>query len=127
MTQSILLVDDSRTMLQVLRVYLMGRAFNFLDAENAERAMRLLRLVPVSLVILDVNMPGMDGITFLQQLRSSELRHLQTVPVVVVTAMKDEAVEARARAVGASAFLHKPLDGELVARVVDGLLAQRST
>lgn len=122
LTQTILLVDDSKTMREVLKVYLMGRDFEFLDAEDAERALRVLRLVPVSLVIVDLKMPKMDGLAFLKNLRASDLPALRRVPVIMVTGEKSSEYQSRAMAAGANAFLQKPLDSRRATEAVDRLL-----
>jgi two-component system, chemotaxis family, chemotaxis protein CheY len=122
MTQTILLVDDSRTMREVLKVYLMGRDFEFIDADGGERALSLLRLVPVSLVIVDLKMPKMDGLTFLRHLRSTDLPAIRTVPVVLVTADKSGEWQSLAKTAGADAFLQKPLDSARAVEVVNRLL-----
>src|SRR5690242_16421541 len=61
---NVLIVDDSASVRAILKVYLMGLHPTFLDAEDGERALRILRLSPVDLVIADVQMLPMDGITF---------------------------------------------------------------
>ncbi len=125
MRGTILLLDDSRTMREVLKVYLMGREFEFLEAERAERALALMRLVPVSLVLADLKMPVMDGLAFLQHLRGSDLPTLRQVPVIMVTGDKNEEWQARALSAGATAFLQKPLDSARVSDVVDRLLPRK--
>lgn len=122
MRQTILLIDDSKTMREVLKVYLMGREFDFLDSEGAERALHLLQLLPVSLVIVNLNMPKIDGLSFLRELQSRELPIRRRVPVVMVTSTKDPETESRAIAAGADAFLLKPLDSARVSQVVQRLI-----
>ncbi|MGD0675842.1 MAG: response regulator [Polyangiaceae bacterium] len=122
MPQTILLVDDSKTMREVLKVYLMGRQFEFLEAEDAERGLRLLRLVPVHLVIVDLKMPKMDGLGFVRHVRSSDLAALKRVPLVMVTGEKSSEYQSLAIAAGANAFLQKPLDSKRASEVVDRLL-----
>ena len=122
MPRTILLVDDSKTMREVLKVYLMGRDFEFLDADNGERALYLIRLVPVHLMVVDFKMPQMDGMTFLRELRRSRPATQKRVPVILVTAQRTADLEAQAREVGADEFLQKPLDSELVVKAVDRLL-----
>ena len=119
--KKILLVDDSQTIREVLKVYLMGRDYEFVEAENGERALALLRLLQVDLVIADIKMPKLDGIEFLQALRSSDRAALRAMPVILVTGDKGDA-RPRAIAAGVSAFLHKPLDGALITRTVGELL-----
>jgi two-component system chemotaxis response regulator CheY len=125
MRATILLLDDSRTMRDVLKVYLMGRDFEFLEAERAERALSLMRLVPVNLVFADLKMPVMDGLAFLQHLRGSDLPALRQVPVIMVTGDKNEEWQQRALSAGATAFLQKPLDSERVGDLVDRFLPRK--
>ncbi len=124
MSQTILLVDDSRTMREVLKVYLMGRKFDFIEADSGQRALHLLRLVPVKLVIVDLKMPKMDGLSFLRALRSSEMPQVRGLPVILVTGDKSEDVEQQALQAGANAFLQKPLNSERVLEVVDRIFPE---
>ncbi|MDP9151069.1 MAG: response regulator [Myxococcota bacterium] len=122
MPQTILLIDDSKTMREVFKVYLMGRQFEFLEAEDGERALRILRLLPVSLVIVDLKMPKMDGLAFLAHLRASDRPALRLVPVILVTGEKGSGCEDLAQSAGANAFLQKPLDSKRAVEVVDRFL-----
>ncbi|HXN32465.1 MAG TPA: response regulator [Polyangiaceae bacterium] len=126
MSQTILIVDDSKTMREVLKVYLMGRRYEFLEAEDAERGLRLLRLVPVSLVIVDLKMPKIDGLAFLRHLRADGAPG-QRVPVIMVTGEKGSLYESLAMRAGANAFLHKPLDSARAVEAVDRLLSKSTT
>jgi two-component system chemotaxis response regulator CheY len=122
MTHTILLVDDSKTMREVLKVYLMGRDFEFLEADSAERGLHLLRLMPVHLVVVDLKMPKMDGLAFLRHVRTSELGVVRRVPIILVTAEKSSDWQTHAKAAGANDFLQKPLDAERTIEAVDRLL-----
>lgn len=125
MPRTILLVDDSKTMREVLKVYLMGQDYDFLDADNGERALYLVRLVPVHLVMVDFKMPQMDGMTFLRELRRVRPAGQKRVPVILVTAQRTPDLEAQAREAGADDFLLKPLDSEVVAEAVERLLGPK--
>ena len=57
---NVLLVDDSPTVRNIVKIYLMNLKVSTVEADDATRALQILRLVPVSLVIADINMPGMD-------------------------------------------------------------------
>jgi two-component system chemotaxis response regulator CheY len=127
MTTTILLVDDSKTMREVLKVYLMGREFEFLEADTGERGVHLLRLMPVDLVLVDLRMPKMDGLSFLRHVRTSELATMRRVPIIVVTAEKNSEWQLHARAAGADAFLQKPLDAQRTIEVVERLLRRATT
>jgi two-component system chemotaxis response regulator CheY len=122
----VLLIDDSRTMREVLKVYLMGGKYDFIEAENATRALDLLRLMRIDLVIADINMPKMDGIRFVQTLRHSDLPQLRTIPVILVTSDKSDETRDRARGSDANAFLPKPLDAHALVDVVERLIRDRA-
>jgi CheY-like chemotaxis protein len=74
------------------------------------------------LVIVDLKMPKMDGIAFLRLLRGNEQTALGRVPVIMVTAEKNEDAQGRALAAGADAFLLKPLNTDRVVEAVNRLL-----
>jgi two-component system chemotaxis response regulator CheY len=107
---NVLLVDDSPSVRAILQVYLMALQPTFLQAEDGERALRVLRLSPVDLVIADVQMAPMDGITFVRTLRRAERPQLRDVPVVMLTGDRSEEVRERGLAAGANALVHKPVD-----------------
>ena len=119
MAHTILIVDDSQTMRQVLKVYLMGNDFDYIEAAEATRAMLVMRTTRVDLIIVDINMPGTDGLSFAREVRSSDIPNARRIPIVVVTADRTEEVRGRAVVAGVDAFLVKPVDaGELVKTVL---------
>lgn len=103
----------------------MADGHQFVEAENGERALALLRLVKVDLVIVDIKMPVMDGIEFTRRLRA-ELPALKALPVVMLTGEKSgeqgQSMRATGLAAGASAFVEKPVSPQTLKEVVDGLL-----
>jgi two-component system chemotaxis response regulator CheY len=119
---NVLLVDDSPSVRSILKVYLMGLRPTFVEAEDGNRALRVLRLSPVDLVIADVQMEPMDGITFVQQLRKSVLPQLRTVPVVMLTSDRSEKIRERGLAAGANAFVHKPIDVKTLLRTIGNVM-----
>jgi two-component system chemotaxis response regulator CheY len=119
---NVLLVDDSPSVRSILKVYLMGLRTTFLEAEDGDRALRLLRLSPVDLVIADVQMSPMDGITFVRHLRESARPQLRGVPVVMLTSDRSESVRERGLAAGANAFVHKPVDAKTLLRTIEDVM-----
>lgn len=120
---TVLLVDDSPTVRSVVQVHLTGRNFSYVEADSGERALRLLRLMPIQLVIADIDMPGMDGITFVRQVRADHNDRLRLVPIVLLTANLDAKMRATGLEAGASAFLNKPVSSAKLRECVDELLA----
>lgn len=122
MPETILLLDDSPTIRSVVKVYLMSRKFEFLEAEDGERALQVLRLVPVSLVIADINMPNMDGITFLGKVRADPRPKVKSVPVVLLTSDTSEDARERGMKAGANAFVKKPISPASLNEIINQFL-----
>ncbi len=125
MAHTVLVVDDSPTHRSIIRVFLMGRSFVFLDAESGEQGLAIVHESPVDLVIADVNMPGMDGIEFVRTLRADKDKKIRRVPVIVLTAEKGDELVTRAIEAGADEFVRKPISSGALCDAVDRLLAPR--
>lgn len=119
MPTTILLVDDSKVIREIIKIYLMNAGYQFLDAEDGERALRIARLMPVDLVIADVRMPGMDGLTFTRKLREETRTALQKLPVILLTGESDAALQEEGTRAGANAFLKKPVTGETLKSMIE--------
>jgi len=106
-TPTIVVVDDSSTSITLYQFSLEPLGVDFLGFSSPSEAMPFLEKNQPDLVFLDIVMPGMDGLTFLQKLRNIPLH--QTTPVVMVTS-KDYAQDRYiAKQLGALDFLIKPL------------------
>jgi two-component system, chemotaxis family, chemotaxis protein CheY len=112
----VLTVDDSRTMLDMLRVALVNRGFEVVQAENGREGLEALKRGAFDVVISDVNMPVMDGFTFIRNLRK-EPAHAG-LPVLILTTETSREKRDEGRAAGATGWIVKPFDPEkLVATI----------
>jgi two-component system chemotaxis response regulator CheY len=121
---NILVVDDSPTVRNIIKIYLMGLRQSIIEAEDASRALQLLNVVPVSVVIADINMPGMDGITFVREVRASTKPQVRGVPVILLTAEKGGDLRQRGVEAGANAFIQKPVSHNDLTETVRQFLPQ---
>ncbi|MDP3278146.1 MAG: PAS domain S-box protein [Deltaproteobacteria bacterium] len=113
---SILVVDDDAVTRHILYDYLVRAGYEAIVAASGQEALERLRSTPVSLVLLDLVLPDVDGYDVLRQIREGE--HSRDVPVVVLTALEGDDEIARAFEEGADDFLHKPFrNAELIARI----------
>lgn len=103
--RSILIVDDDPCILGLLRLHLQNAGYRVDIAEDAVVGGRLLLKHPPDLMIVDINMPYMDGLEFVQAVKSEQ--KLAHIPVIFLT-INTEAKQ-RAMALGAAAFLTKPV------------------
>lgn len=116
MTKKILTVDDSATMRTMLRAALSNAGFEVVQAEDGLEGLKALDGQSYDVIITDVNMPNMDGLEFLEALRT-RAEHKST-PVLVLTTESGPEKKARARQAGATGWLVKPFDPEkLVATI----------
>jgi two-component system chemotaxis response regulator CheY len=103
----ILIVDDSTTIRKMVRASLQSiEEATFLEASNGLEAIERLAIGPVSLIVLDLNMPDMHGIDVLKFVRGHRLH--QAVPIVVLTTRGDDASREAAEQAGATAYFTKP-------------------
>ena len=116
----VLVVDDSLTTRQLERAMLEAAGYDVRVAEDGARAWALLEAEAFDLVVSDIEMPLMDGFQLLARIRASAVR--ATLPVVLVTALADEADRRRALDLGANAYLLKRrFDQEELLELLAGL------
>lgn len=109
----ILLVDDEPSMLRLLRCNLEARDYMVETAEDAEEGLRLASTRHPDLIILDLNLPDMDGVDFIRAVRSRS-----ALPIIVLSARETERDRVVALDAGADDYLSKPFGiDELLARV----------
>jgi two-component system chemotaxis response regulator CheY len=112
--KTVLVIDDASLVRLYYRSALEAAGFRVEEAMNGLEALEKLPALAVDLLIVDVNMPQMDGFSFLRALRRLE-GPLSTVPALVTSTESREADFAAARAAGANYYLVKPIDpGKLV-------------
>ena len=106
MAKTILIVDDSPSLRQVVAMTLAGAGFDVLEAGDGKIALSKLDGRKIHLVISDVNMPNMDGITFVQEMK--KLAAYKFTPVIMLTTESQEAKKREGQAAGAKAWVVKP-------------------
>lgn len=113
--QKILIVDDEIHILELLRYNLESNGFDVIEAETGEQALSLLKAEKVDAMILDLMLPGMDGIDVLRQIRKSDQSLL---PIIMLTAKNEEIDAVLGLEMGADDYIGKPFrTRELVSRL----------
>jgi two-component system chemotaxis response regulator CheY len=103
----ILLVDDSLVIIELTKIYLMGRSVSLLEARDGAEALRLVRSEHPDLVIADLRMPRLDGPGLCEAMRQDE--RSAHIPVIIMTSNQDAESRERCLAAGAREVLTKPL------------------
>ncbi len=117
---TLLLVDDRRTNLVCLKVLLEPQGYRLLTASSGAVALGIVRTEHVDIVILDVMMPGLDGIEVAERMRSAP--PTAGLPIVFVTAAPDEVARFSQRERDDVATIPKPVDGDRLRSTVARLL-----
>ncbi|MBW4550605.1 MAG: response regulator [Aphanocapsa sp. GSE-SYN-MK-11-07L] len=119
----ILVVDDNPTNCDLLSRQLKKQGYAVTPATNAQQALRLLKAISYDLILLDVIMPGMNGIELLQQLkRHEDWRH---IPVIMISALDEIDGAVRCIELGAEDYLHKPFDPTLLKARIGAYLEKK--
>ncbi|MDM7273736.1 chemotaxis response regulator CheY [Sulfurihydrogenibium azorense] len=119
----ILTVDDMATMRKIIKSLLTQLGYTNVDeAENGKEALAKLKQQKYDLVLLDWNMPEMDGITLLQEIRKDP--DLKNIPVIMVTAEAKKENVLQAIQTGANNYIVKPFTAETLKEKMDKVWAQ---
>ena len=120
MKGTLLVVDDERSIRVGLKGLLTKEAYEVSTAESGDEVLRLLASQPVDLVLTDLRIPGVDGLSLLQQIKK---RHPDTL-VVMMTAYGSEKIAVEAMKAGAYDYIVKPFDNDEVILLVRQALEQ---
>ncbi|MEO5337030.1 MAG: response regulator [Magnetospirillum sp. WYHS-4] len=108
MVKRVLTIDDSKTIRDML-AFTLGRAgFEFVQAVDGQKGLEAARADGFDVIITDINMPVMDGITFIREAR--RLPHCKATPILVLTTETSDEKKAQARQAGATGWIVKPFD-----------------
>lgn len=118
--QKVLIVDDNRASRDLIRAILKSVHCDIIEASHGQQALDLLRQECPNLVLLDVNMPGLDGLAVVKTIRQDAT--FANLPVVAVTAFAMEGDRDRGMAAGFTAYLTKPVRAATLRQQVQQLL-----
>jgi two-component system chemotaxis response regulator CheY len=120
MAKTIMVIDDSDTLRQVVSVTLQKSGYETIDAADGKEALAKLTGRKIHLIICDVYMPNMDGITFLKELR--KIPEYKFTPVLMLTTESQEKKKMEGKAAGARAWIVKPFKPEQILSAVEKLV-----
>ena len=111
--KNILIVDDERDIVNALKIYLSDPDYKLYEAFNGKQALDIVEKEDIHLILMDIMMPVMDGITALNKIREKSF-----VPIILLTAKSEDADKVLGLTVGADDYITKPFNPlEVTARV----------
>jgi len=110
MSMTVLTVDDSRTMREMLRLALADAGFHVVQAEDGIHGLEVLQAAAErpQVIVTDINMPRMDGFGFIEEVRGDQ--RYRGIPILVLTTESDAEKKNRARMAGATGWIVKPFN-----------------
>ncbi|ARU62717.1 DNA-binding response regulator [Tumebacillus avium] len=119
--ERILIVDDEKEIRDLIEIYLKNEGYRVLQAENGAEALELLEHTEIDLIVLDIMMPKLDGLTFTLQVREK-----QDMPIIMLSAKTQDMDKIHGLSTGADDYMSKPFNPlELIARVKSQLRRQQ--
>lgn len=120
MAKNVLVVDDSSSVRQVVGIALKSAGYDVIEACDGKDALGKLTGQKVHLIISDVNMPNMDGITFVKEIK--KLASYRFTPIIMLTTESQESKKAEGQAAGAKAWVVKPFQPAQMLAAVSKLI-----
>jgi two-component system cell cycle response regulator DivK len=122
--EKVLIVDDNRASRDLIRAILKTVRCDIIEATHGQQALELMQQERPDLVLLDIDMPGLNGLTVVKRIR--EDTSLADLPVVAVTAFAMERDRENAMAAGFTAYVTKPVRAAMLRQQVQQLLGARA-
>jgi two-component system chemotaxis response regulator CheY len=120
MSRTILAVDDSSSIRQMVALALTRGGYDVISAEDGNAGLAKARTTRADMVITDLNMPGMNGLALIRELR--KLPSYTGVPILFLSTESDPAVRQEAKSAGATGWIVKPFQGEQLLAAVKKVL-----
>lgn len=123
MSRVALVVDDSTSMRQMVSHTLKSAGFEVIEGGNGQEGLDNMRAAPgskVDLIITDLNMPVMDGLTFIRRARSNPA--LKFTPILMLTTESGDDLKSQGKAAGATGWIVKPFQPDQLVRVIQKVL-----
>ena len=120
MAKTVLSVDDSASIRQMVKLTLSGAGYEVVQAGDGAEGLAKAQSTAVDLVVTDLNMPVMNGLGLIRELR--KLPNYKGVPIIFLTTESDAAMKAEAKAAGATGWITKPFQQDQLVAVVKKVL-----
>lgn len=120
MSKTILSVDDSASVRQMVQLTLQGAGYRVIQASDGAEGLAKAQSTSVDMIVTDLNMPNMNGLSLIQELR--KLPAYRGVPIVFLTTESDIDAKQKAKAAGATGWITKPFQQDQLVAVVKKVL-----
>ncbi|GBF38771.1 response regulator [Leptospira johnsonii] len=120
MPPKVLVVDDNIVNLKLICELLELDQYEVLKAGNAEEALQIIENFPLDLILMDIELPGVDGLTLTRQLKERE--NTKSIPIIAVTAFAMKGDAQKAYGAGCDGYITKPIDTRKFTKQISGFI-----
>ncbi len=118
--RTVLIVDDDESIVRLLSTDLRFRGYKAIAALDGEQALMITHRMKPDVILMDIAMPGLNGIAVIEKIRQSKL--VSHIPIIIVTAFDRAEFRQQAREAGITEFILKPFSPEQIAAAIEGAL-----
>ncbi len=105
---NVMVVEDNEKNRKLMRVVLKAKGYNVIEATTGEEALNLLKNQKPNIILMDIQLPGIDGLTLIKQIKADSVT--KEIPIIAVTAYAMKGDEQKILDTGCEAYMSKPID-----------------
>ena len=114
---NVMVVEDNEKNRKLMRVILKAKGYNVVEAATGEEAIGILKNQKPDIILMDIQLPGIDGLTLIKQIKADT--STKDVPILAVTAYAMKGDEQKIMAAGADGYLSKPINTQELPAIVE--------
>ena len=115
--KNVMVVEDNEKNRKLMRVVLKAKGYNIIEATTGEEALSLLKNQKPDIILMDIQLPGIDGLTLIKQIKASAVT--KDIPIIAVTAYAMKGDEQKILDTGCNAYVSKPINTQELPLIVE--------
>ena len=115
--KNVMVVEDNEKNRKLMRVVLKAKGYNIIEASTGEEALNLLKNQKPDIILMDIQLPGIDGLTLIKQIKASVVT--KDIPIIAVTAYAMKGDEQKILDTGCNAYVSKPINTQELPLIVE--------
>ena len=115
--KNVMVVEDNEKNRKLMRVVLKAKGYNVIEAATGEEALKLLKNQKPDIILMDIQLPGIDGLTLIKQIKASVVT--KDIPIIAVTAYAMKGDEQKILDTGCNAYVSKPINTQELPLIVE--------
>ena len=115
--KNVMVVEDNEKNRKLMRVVLKAKGYNIIEASTGEEALNLLKNQKPDIILMDIQLPGIDGLTLIKQIKASVIT--KDIPIIAVTAYAMKGDEQKILDTGCDAYVSKPINTQELPLIVE--------